>query len=479
MTKHKLFHTSMVFSSLVFLYLFFPINLIFYFISKNNSYRNIVLLCFSLFFYAWGEPFFILALLFSGIVNYFLALLIDKYKGTYKSKVFLWTAVIIDLSMIGIFKYYNFFVNNINFLFNTNIALSSIGLPIGISFYTFQIISYVIDVYRGDVPAQKKFYKLLLYMSLYHQLIAGPIVRYIDVADEIDNRLITASNFSYGINRFIIGLLKKVIIANTAGQVASAFLDGNLDQLSVLGAWLGIIMYTIQIYFDFSGYSDMAIGLGRMFGFTYKENFNYPYIAKSVQDFWRRWHISLSSFFKDYVYIPLGGNRKHFVRNVLIVWFLTGLWHGASWNFITWGLYYGILLLLERKVLYRILDRIPSLLSHIYLMLIVILGWAFFYYIDITKGLKFIGILFGRGRNPLYDIKFEVEFFNNIIFLIFACLCSTPLFKLIYRKLNEIVLINTCRPSKLLLIAFNAITLIVSTILLIGQTYNPFLYFRF
>lgn len=469
----------MVFSSLVFLYLFFPINLIFYFISKNYTYRNIVLLSFSLFFYAWGEPFFIIALLLSGIINYSFALLIDKYKGTYKSKVFLWTAIIIDLSMIGIFKYYNFFVNNINFVFNTNIGLSSIGLPIGISFYTFQIISYVIDVYRQDVPAQKKFYKLLLYMSLYHQLIAGPIVRYIDVANEIDYRVITPSSFSYGINRFIIGLLKKVIIANTAGQIATAFLDSNLDQLSVLGAWLGIIMYTIQIYFDFSGYSDMAIGLGRMFGFTYKENFNYPYIANSVQDFWRRWHISLSSFFKDYVYIPFGGNRKHFVRNVIIVWMLTGLWHGASWNFIVWGLYYGIFLLLERKLLYRVLDKIPSVLSHIYLILIVIIGWVFFYYIDITKGLKFMSIMFGYGNHPLYDIKFEIEFLNNVIFLMFAAFASTPIFKIIYRKLNELIVINNYKPSKLIFIFFNATILIVSTILLIRQTYNPFLYFRF
>ncbi|KAF5040332.1 Peptidoglycan O-acetyltransferase [anaerobic digester metagenome] len=391
----------------------------------------------------------------------------------------MWTAIIIDLSMIGIFKYYNFFVNNINFVFNTNIGLSSIGLPIGISFYTFQIISYVIDVYRQDVPAQKKFYKLLLYMSLYHQLIAGPIVRYIDVANEIDYRVITPSSFSYGINRFIIGLLKKVIIANTAGQIATAFLDSNLDQLSVLGAWLGIIMYTIQIYFDFSGYSDMAIGLGRMFGFTYKENFNYPYIANSVQDFWRRWHISLSSFFKDYVYIPLGGNRKHFVRNVIIVWMLTGLWHGASWNFIVWGLYYGIFLLLERKLLYRVLDKIPSVLSHIYLILIVIIGWVFFYYIDITKGLKFMSIMFGYGNHPLYDIKFEIEFLNNVIFLMFAAFASTPIFKIIYRKLNELIVINNYKPSKLIFIFFNATILIVSTILLIGQTYNPFLYFRF
>lgn len=469
----------MVFSSLVFLYLFFPINIIFYFISKNNTYRNVILLGFSLFFYAWGEPFFISVLLLSGVINYFFALMIDNWKGNYKSKIALYAAIIIDLSMIGIFKYYNFFVNNINFVLNTNIGLSSIGLPIGISFYTFQIISYVVDVYRQDVPAQKKFYKLLLYMSLYHQLIAGPIVRYIDVANEIDNRVITPANFSYGINRFIIGLLKKVIVANTAGQVATVFLDSNINELSILGAWLGIIMYTIQIYFDFSGYSDMAIGLGRMFGFTYKENFNYPYIAKSVQDFWRRWHISLSSFFRDYVYIPLGGNRRHFIRNVMIVWMLTGFWHGASWNFIFWGLYYGMFLLLERKFIGKILDKIPPVISHIYLILIVIIGWVFFYFIDITKGIQFIGLLFGYGNNPLYDIKFEVEFFNNIIFLIFAALLSTPIFKNIFSKINEFIVIKSYKPSKLTLVIFNAIILIISTIMLVGQTYNPFLYFRF
>jgi alginate O-acetyltransferase complex protein AlgI len=434
---------------------------------------------FSLFFYAWGEPFFISVLLLSAVINYFFALVIDKNKGTYKSKIALYSAVLIDLSMIGIFKYYNFFVSNINFILNTNIGLSSIGLPIGISFYTFQIISYVVDVYRQDVPAQKKFYKLLLYMSLYHQLIAGPIVRYIDVANEIDRRVITPSNFSYGINRFIVGLLKKVIIANSAGQIATMFLDSNLNEISILGAWLGIVMYTIQIYFDFSGYSDMAIGLGRMFGFTYKENFNYPYIAKSVQDFWRRWHISLSSFFKDYVYIPLGGNRKHFIRNVMIVWMLTGFWHGASWNFIMWGLYYGIFLLMERLFLSKVLNKIPAVLSHIYLMLIVIIGWVFFYYIDITKGIQFIGILFGYGNNPLYDIKFEVEFLNNIVFLIFAAALSTPVFKNIFNKISELIIINNYKPSKLIVVAFNALILIISTVLLIGQTYNPFLYFRF
>lgn len=468
----------MVFSSLVFLYVFFPINIILYFISKNNTYRNIVLLSFSLFFYAWGEPFYISVLLLSGFVNYFFALLIDKYRGTYKCKLSLFSAIFINLGLLGFFKYYNFFVDNLNLILNTNIGFTHIGLPIGISFYTFQIMSYVVDVYRQDVPAQKRFYKLLLYMSLYHQLIAGPIVRYRDIENEIDNRVITASSMSYGINRFIIGLCKKVLIANTAGETATVLLGSNLSEISVLGAWLGIILYTIQIYFDFSGYSDMAIGLGRVFGFTYKENFNYPYIAKNVKDFWRRWHISLSSFFRDYVYIPLGGNRHHFVRNLLIVWMLTGFWHGASWNFILWGLYYGIFLLLERTILSNLINKLPSFISHIYLLLVVTVGWVFFYFLDISQGLKFISILFGFGGNKLYDIKFEVEFFNNIIFLIIAAISCTPMFKITGNKLVELLKLKN-KPIYLLQAIFNGVMLIITTIMLLGQTYNPFLYFRF
>jgi len=468
----------MIFSSLVFLYVFLPINIFFYFVTKNNNYRNMILLSFSLFFYAWGEPLFISILIFSGLVNYFFALLVDKYRGTYKSKLSLFLAIFIDLGLLGFFKYYNFFVDNLNLIFNTNAAFNKFGLPIGISFYTFQIISYVVDVYRQDVPAQKKFYKLLLYMSLYHQLIAGPIVRYKDIENEIDNRVITASNMSYGINRFIIGLGKKVLLANTAGQTATIFLGSNFSELSVLGAWLGIILYTLQIYFDFSGYSDMAIGLGRVFGFTYKENFNYPYIARNVKDFWRRWHISLSSFFRDYVYIPLGGNRNHPVRNLLIVWMLTGFWHGASWNFILWGLYYGIFLLLERTVFSKIIDNLPSIVSHMYLLIVVTVGWVFFYFLDLSQALKFISILFGLNKNLLYDIKFEVEFFNNIVFLIIAFLCCTPVFKVIGSKFTELFKIKS-KSIYLLHTIFNATILIISTIMLIGQTYNPFLYFRF
>jgi len=468
----------MIFSSLVFLYVFFPINIIFYFITKNNNYRNVILLSFSLFFYAWGEPLFISVLLFSGFINYIFALLVDKYRGSYKSKLSLFLAIFIDLGLLGYFKYYNFFVDNLNLILHSNIAFSKFGLPIGISFYTFQIISYVVDVYRQDVPAQKKFYKLLLYMSLYHQLIAGPIVRYKDVENEIDNRVITASNMSYGINRFIIGLGKKVLLANTAGQTATVFLSSNFSELSILGAWLGIILYTLQIYFDFSGYSDMAIGLGRVFGFTYKENFNYPYTAKNVKDFWKRWHISLSSFFKDYVYIPLGGSRHHSIRNLLVVWMLTGFWHGASWNFIFWGLYYGIFLLLERSVLSKIIDKLPSFVSHIYLLIVVTVGWVFFYFLDLSQALKFIEILFGFSKNSLYDIKFEVEFFNNIIFLVVAFLCCTPIFKIIGKKFIEIFNVKNSN-FYLFYAVFNSAVLIIATIMLIGQTYNPFLYFRF
>lgn len=468
----------MIFSSLVFLYVFLPINIFFYFVSKNNTYRNIILLSFSLFFYAWGEPLFISVLLFSGFINYFFALLVDKYRGNYKSKISLFLAVAIDLGLLGYFKYYNFFVDNLNLIINTNIGFSKFGLPIGISFYTFQIISYVVDVYRQDVPAQKKFYKLLLYMSLYHQLIAGPIVRYKDIEHEIDNRVITASNMSYGINRFIIGLGKKVLIANTAGQTATIFLGSNFSELSVLGAWLGIILYTLQIYFDFSGYSDMAIGLGRVFGFTYKENFNYPYIARNVKDFWRRWHISLSSFFRDYVYIPLGGNRHHSIRNLLFVWMLTGFWHGASWNFIFWGLYYGMFLLLERTILSKIIDNLPSIISHIYLLIVVAVGWVFFYFLDLSQALKFISILFGFSKNALYDIKFEVEFFNNIVFLVIAFLCCTPIFKVLGNKIIKIFNLKD-QNTYIIYTIFNATILVIATIMLIGQTYNPFLYFRF
>lgn len=467
----------MVFSSLVFLYLFLPLNLIFYFVSKNNIYKNLVLLCSSLLFYAWGQPFYVLLLIISSLINYYLAILIDKNKENSKSKLFLILAVFFDLGLLAYFKYYNFFVENVNLVFSTNLTLSKVGLPIGISFFTFKIITYVVDVYKKEVQVQKSFNKLLLYVSLYHQIMSGPISKYKDIENALENREIDASGFSYGINRFMAGLFKKVLIANSVGAASAVFLESNLNEISILGAWLGIIMYTLQIYFDFSGYSDMAIGLGKMFGFTYKENFNYPYIAKNAQDFWRRWHISLSQFFRDYVYIPLGGNRKYYLRNIFIVWMLTGLWHGSSYNFIMWGLYYGVFLLLEKYFLGKILNKLPRFISHIYLILVVIIGWTFFYFLDISEAFDFIKILFGFTSNPLYDVKFEVEFYNNVILLVVGILASTPIFKIIFEKLDE--KLNNNKAVNILHGLINATILIICTIMLVGQTFTPFLYFKF
>ena len=341
----------MVFSNLFFIYLFLPLNLILYFVVKNRTWQNIVLLGFSLFFYAWGEPVWVFMLMLTAFLDYTWARCIEYFRQsgqTRRVKIALAASLIFDLGMLGVFKYSGFLIENINLLTGLNLPVPQIALPIGISFYTFQTISYVLDVYRGQVPAQKTYYKYLMYLSSYHQLVAGPIVRYSDVAAEIENRTVSVQDFSEGITKFCVGLTKKVVVANTAGQLVAQYMDGQLTGLSVAGAWFGALLYAIQLYYDFSAYSDMAIGLGRMFGFHYHINFNYPYIAKSVTEFWRRWHISLSSFFRDYVYIPLGGNRKHQIFNICIVWFLTGLWHGASWNFILWGVFYGALLIVAQ-----------------------------------------------------------------------------------------------------------------------------------
>ncbi len=466
----------MVFSSLTFLFVFLPVNFLFYFISKNNTYRNFVLIIFSLFFYAWGEPVWVSLLIFSATIDFFHGKIIEKNRGNWKSKAALISSLIINLSLLGSFKYLGFIISNINFIFNTNLPLREFGLPIGISFYTFQTLSYVIDVYKGEVSAQKSYTKFLLFVSLFHQLVAGPIVRYKDIAEEIENRKITIEKFSYGINRFVIGLGKKVIIANTAGEISEFFLKGEFSQLSVFGSWLGIILFAIQIYFDFSGYSDMAIGLGRMFGFTYKENFNYPYISKTASEFWRRWHISLGSFFRDYVYIPLGGNRKFYARNLFIVWFLTGLWHGASWNFVSWGLFYGVLIFLERKVYGKFLEKIPNIFSHAYFLIIMLSGWVLFYFTDLSDALAYLKIMFGFGDNALISTLFAIKLKNNIIFLILAVLLSTPIIRKIKSSLKQYYKV---KEYSYLRIALNAVIIIASTALLVGQTYNPFLYFRF
>ena len=472
----------MVFSSLFFLFLFLPLNLVLYFIIKNKNYRNGILIVMSLAFYAWGEPIWISILILSTLVDYFNGLLAEKYRGQWQSKAAVVSSLVFNLSLLGFFKYAGFLVENINELTGLQIPFSGFALPIGISFYTFQTISYVIDVYRGEVPAQKSFFKLLLFVSLFHQLVAGPIVRYKDIAAEIDHRVIQFKGFSQGISRFVMGLGKKVIFANTAGELAKLFLDKNPGDLSVLGSWYGIALFALQIYFDFSGYSDMAIGLGKMFGFTYKENFDYPYISRSATEFWRRWHISLGSFFRDYVYIPLGGNRRFNVRNLIIVWFLTGLWHGASWNFILWGVYYGFLIILEKLFINNLFRRIPEFFSHVYLLVSVLIGWVFFYYIDLGSAFSFLGIMFGFAANPFVNSEFSITFLNNVVYFIVAIVGCTPLLIKIHQSLLNSLKNNTRLTlvySEGVLPLLSLGLLFVSTVLLVGSSYNPFLYFRF
>lgn len=471
----------MVFSSLVFLCVFLPLNFILYFIIKNRTYRNWVLIITSLAFYAWGEPVWVVLLIFSTFFDYANALIVERYRGRWESKAALAASITVNLSLLVFFKYSGFLVENINYLSGMHIPFTGYALPIGISFYTFQTISYVIDVYRGDVEAQKSPFKLLLFVSLFHQLVAGPIVRYKEIAHEIDHRVTTPHMFSEGINRFVTGLGKKVLFANTAGEVADVFLKGDISGLSVLGAWFGISLFALQIYFDFSGYSDMAIGLGKMFGFTYSENFNYPYTANSATDFWRRWHISLGTFFRDYVYIPLGGNKKYQIRNLIIVWFLTGLWHGASWNFILWGMYYGVLIILEKIVLLKVLKKFPVWVSHFYLISAALIGWVFFYYTDLRAAFGFLGIMLGFSGAKIVDTYFYVYFINNIVFFILAVIGCTPVLSWIKSSLPEFegreragrAFRDNARP----LINFGVMA--ASIIFLVGKSYNPFLYFRF
>ena len=473
---------SLVFSGLVFIYLFLPISLILYFISKNTSYRNGILIILSLVFYAWGEPVWIFIMIFSATIDYFHGLIIEKHRGEWQSKAALISSITVNLLILISFKYTGFIIENIEYITKINIPFNGFGLPIGISFYTFQTISYVVDVYRGEVEAQKSPFKMLLFVSLFHQLVAGPIVRYKDIAYDIDNRVITSQSFNQGINRFVIGLGKKIIIANNIGAISELFLGLEINSLSILGAWLGIFLFALQIYFDFSGYSDMAIGLGKMFGFNYKENFNYPYISKSVTEFWRRWHMSLSSFFRDYLYIPLGGNRKHKTRNLLIVWFLTGMWHGASWNFIVWGLYFFVLISFESIILSKLLNKIPTFFSHIYLILLVTIGWVFFYFTDLGHALKYLGVMFGLGDNPVLDTFFKINLTNNVYIILLAIISSTPFLKVIFKSLKEGLSEDSLLYSGYIQVGqplINLTMLATITILLIGMTYNPFLYFRF
>lgn len=464
---------------MTFLFLFLPIVLTLYFLSPTIKIKNGVLLVFSLFFYAWGEPVWIILMITTGMVDFVNGRMIGKYRGTQKSKAFLLSSLIINLSFLSLFKYGDFILSNINALFQIHLPMTNISLPIGISFYTFQSLSYTIDVYRGKVDVQKSFPDYLLYVSLFPQLIAGPIVRYADVASMLKDRKVTLDGFAYGCTRFLAGLGKKVLIANYAGEVAGKLLMGGMAGLTVTEAWFGILMYAFQIYFDFSGYSDMAIGLGHMFGFTFLENFNYPYISRSITEFWRRWHMSLSTFFRDYVYIPLGGNRHNQFRNILVVWFLTGLWHGASWNFIFWGMYFGVLLIMEKYLLLKVLNKIPAFFSWAYAFFFVLLGWVLFYYTDVSKMGGLLEIMFGFSGNPLVNSGALELIRSKSLLLITATVASTPVIKGV-RKLLKVNGEGDANPmATAATVLFNVLMLYFCLVSLMGTTFNPFLYFRF
>lgn len=468
----------MVFSSLTFLYIFLPLCLVAYFLTSKIKVRNFILLLFSLVFYAWGEPKYILLMLAATAVDYIAGLLIEKFRGTWKAKLFLVLSVVLTLSVLGIFKYVDFFIGSISSVFQITIPLLGLSLPIGISFFTFQALTYVVDVYRDRVPVQPYYYKLLLYVSMFPQLIAGPIVRYSDVCAQIDNRVCTWQKASGGILRFSVGLLKKAIIANFAGELTEKLIGGDLSALSSVGAWVGIFAFSIQIYFDFSGYSDMAIGLGQVFGFDFPENFRYPYVARSVNDFWRRWHITLSSFFRDYVYIPLGGNRKRWALNMLVVWLLTGLWHGASWNFVLWGLYYFFFLMLEKLYLGRILEKLPRMVQHIYTVAVILIGWAFFYFEDLSAIKAFFAAAF--GSNGFSDVTQNAIITNYIVVLLVGAVFSAPVFSKLLSFSNRLSLYKVGKIFvNVICVAFVFIALWISTAALVGSSYNPFLYFRF
>lgn len=464
----------MVFSSLVFMFAYLPITLLAYYLVPRQG-RNIFLFIVNLIFYGWGEPKLVLLMVFNIFFNYLGGWLVDKYRAdAKKKKLFLILTCVLDIGILAVFKYTGMITETLNMLPFLNIPELQISLPIGISFYTFQTMSYVIDVYRDDAPVSKNFINFGTYVALFPQLIAGPIVRYRDVAEQLVNRRETLEMFTRGVKLFMVGLAKKVIIANTMGTLTTNIF-ATTDENGVVGTWVGMIAYTFQIYFDFSGYSDMACGLGNMMGFEFLKNFNYPYIAKSITDFWRRWHISLSTWFKEYVYIPLGGNRKGVKRqilNLLIVWGLTGLWHGAAYNFVLWGLYYGLLLILEKFVLKKFLDRLPSFVQHIYTLFIIIIGWGLFYFTDVGQLGEFMVDLFNFGNGICGNQAFNL-IMSNLPMLIIAAVASTPLATTLYTRFEHTRFMWI--PETLYCMG----VLAVSTASLVNQSYNPFLYFRF
>lgn len=469
----------MVFSSLLFLYAFLPVCLLLYFLVPGLKGKNIVLLCASLVFYAWGEPVYVFLMLAVAALNWGFGLLLGKKR----SKGLLALCVALNLASLVVFKYAGFLVENCNALFGAAFRVPQISLPIGISFYTFQALSYSVDVYRKDVGVQRSYWKFLLYVSMFPQLIAGPIVRYVDVAAQIESRESDPENVFRGVTRFCVGLGKKVLLADHVGQVADQLLGGSFTGATTLGIWFGALMYMFQIYFDFSGYSDMAIGLGRIFGFRYMENFKLPYTSKSISEFWRRWHISLSSFFRDYVYIPLGGNRKHVYLNLFIVWALTGLWHGASWNFVLWGLYFFVLLCIER-LLKKQLSKIPKPVRHVLTLLLILISWNVFYHTDLGRLRESFAIFFGFAGSGFTSETTNMLLRNNLpLIAICAVGCSAiPQFTgnvvgLLCAEKREDGIGHKVYAG--LTFVFDLALLALATISLAGSSYNAFLYFRF
>lgn len=470
----------MIFSSVFFLFVFLPVTLILYFIVPWK-FKNLLLLLVSLIFYAWGEPIYVFLMLFSIIFNYFGGLQIDSLKqsgDTKKLKFSFLFTLIVNLAILGFFKYYGFVLDSLNSILPFDIPYKELALPIGISFYTFQTLSYIIDVYRGTAEVQKNFVSFGTYVTMFPQLIAGPIVRYQDIDKQLRKRTISMYKFGQGMAWFLRGLGKKVLLANNIGMMFDSIHAMGADERSVLTAWLGCLAYTMQIYFDFSGYSDMAIGLGKMFGFEFMLNFNYPYISKSLTEFWRRWHISLGTWFREYVYIPLGGNRvsaaKH-IRNIMVVWMLTGLWHGAAWNFVFWGLYHGIVQLIEKKVLNNVLEKLPNFVQILYTFIIVMIGWVMFFCTSLKDLGVYLGNMIGIGGHGFIDSTGLYYLFTNLILIIICFIACGPT---AWKKIQKCALKAGKARQVVATIAYIAI-FILSLAYLVNATYNPFLYFRF
>ena len=475
----------MVFSSLNFIFIFLPLCLFFYYSTKNPTWRNWVLIIFSLAFYGWGEPIWISLLILSSLVDWGNSIFIDKHRGTKWAKIGVTFTVIFNLALLATFKYDQFIVDQVNAFLGTSFTAPGYALPLGISFYTFHTISYVVDVYRGDIKAQRSFPNFLMYVSLFSSLVAGPIIRYAHVEKEIYGRKENFTDFSLGVTRFCIGLFKKVVIANIAAELVRKYMGDQIDPLSFADlaslssweAWFGLFMFAIQIYFDFSGYSDMALGLGRMFGFHFRDNFNYPYISKSIGEFWRRWHISLGSIFRDYVYIPLGGNKKRVYLNLFVVWFLTGMWHGPSWNFIFWGLYFFVFIAMERAFLLKLLEKVPAFISHIYALVIIIPGWVIFYFTDTQMLFAYVQKLFSFSPGPNGNMDLINTVTAHLFWLLVAIILCMPVYHVVKKWIDKKA--SRVTTYDVLSIGFNVVLLFLCVAQLVGKSYNPFIYFRF